>query len=50
MKRPPKKPAISVRAETFAKLREYARKHGTQVRTVVDDLILKALAEQEGGN
>ena len=44
----PKKPAISVRAETFAKLRDYARKHGTQVRTVVDDLILKALVEKEG--
>jgi len=34
---------VSVRAETYDKLRAYCRQHGTQMRVVVDDLVNKAL-------
>lgn len=47
MTKAPKKPAISVRPETFDKLRTYARSHGVQIRSVVDDLVNAAIDEAE---
>ena len=44
--RPPRKQnrgEVSVRGSTFEKLRAYCRKHGVQMRSVVDELLIKAL-------
>lgn len=48
-KRPPvtKNTQVSVRGSTYAKLKTYARQHGTQVGPTVDAIITKFLDEQE---
>lgn len=41
---------ISVRGPTYDRLRDYCRRHGVQMKSVVDDLLIKALDEQENKN
>ena len=49
-KPPPKSTQVSVRGETFDKLRAYCRAHGVQIKTVVDSLILQAIDERAKEN
>ncbi len=42
----PKTPQVSVRGETYDRLREYCRKHGVQMRTVIDDIVNAGLDKQ----
>lgn len=42
-KKEPKTPQISVRGPTYDRLRDYCRKHGVQIRTIIDDVINRAL-------
>jgi hypothetical protein len=43
----PKLFQVSIRGETRDKLRAYCRKHGVQMRTVIDDLIMRSIAAEE---
>ncbi len=43
----PKKAQVSVREETFNALRKYCRKHGVNMRSVVDDIINAGLDEAD---
>lgn len=45
----PKTPQVSIRGSTYRRLREYCRQHGTQVRTVVDSLVLQLLDNRDKG-
>lgn len=41
---------IVIRESTYRRLRSYARRQGTQVRVVVDDLINRILDDEERKN
>lgn len=45
-----KKNEIAVRERTYQRLHDYARRQGTQLRVVVDDLINRILDEEERKN
>lgn len=41
---------ITIRERTYQRLHDYARRRGTQLRVVVDDLINRILDEEERKN
>lgn len=41
---------IAIRERTYQRLHDYARRQGTQLRVVVDDLINRILDEEERKN